>query len=345
MGDTPEHMKRSIMRPGAALLPLTLMLCAHLGHAAEAASLLLALLALELCTLCAPDAYRNAAARTPSLRRADKLFTGALVQLLAGTTIALLLAHRFLSGARPWLLAAAPLLLSRLFEERSYALGRSLDGLLTSFVTALSFLCGIALNLGELWFWTGGAALLSCVVSSAIAPPHGFSLLPRCLSRSPMAMLQTLLSPLLALLLIWLMEGRQLPDAQELPTVAQSYLDLLLCALLMWRLSRSVCRRSSDESRPLALLLLSLAGAGLLCCIWLGAPISMACGCMLALLCAAGVFLAPGVRPYAGIALMGVAFALFFLPFLSGLAERAVQSASILLAVALNLKRAFLRRR
>ena len=77
-------MKRSLMRPTAVLFPLALLAAALLGNAAAVAELFICYCVMQLFTLCSVDAFRNAAAREPGVRRVDKRFGGTFPVVILG---------------------------------------------------------------------------------------------------------------------------------------------------------------------------------------------------------------------------------------------------------------------
>lgn len=173
---------------------------------------------------------------------------------------------------------------------------------------------------------------IAIITSYAVEPAHGFSLKPANLKQVPGACAQTLLCPAaLASLLV----------------VGHTGAAPLLYGLILWRLSRTVCRRTQEESRPLNLLLTCLAAipglvAGALP--ELGAVPAYHRAALLALICAAIVFCAPTVRLCAGIALLIAADALIALAPLPRVWNSIAVCACCATAVALNFYRVFRKR-
>ena len=114
-----------------------------------------------------------------------------------------------------------------------------------------------------------------------------------------------------------------------------------LAGFALWRLSRTVCRRSADESRPLNLLLLAV-NAAMIAAAGFFPGLTEVCYCtMTALVCAMVVFLHIGWRNLVGTALLIAAFACIYLKI-----EYAgyIAVGCGLIAVILNLKNAFLKK-
>lgn len=348
------------MRPTAALFPLAALIAAAMGSAL-AGRLMLLYYALQLCTLCAVDCFRNGAAREPGVRRADRRFGGGITQLVLGTGLLLatlllcpVLKPHFSAGL---FAAAGCVTLEQLFEERMYALGRRVDGVVLSVIANLLLVAGLLLDGAggveanlllalDAPFTLGGAALGALIALGTaylVESAHGFSLKPVNLALMPRACAQTLLYPAAALVICAV-----LPE-----NVRKGFagLEPLLYGLILWRLARTTCRRTDEESRPLNLLLIALtaipAAIGLvlpeltLC----GMPmISFAAAAALAALWAGVVFCAPAWRYWLGFALVLAADALLVLQPLPERWSMIAGCACCLIAVILNLHKAFLRR-
>ena len=145
-------MKTGLLRPSAALFPLAGLTAALLGREESVISLFFLVHCIQLFSLCAADCFRNGAAREPGVRRVDRRFGGALVQL-AGGILLLALAARFLFPREIRacsLIAAACICIEQLFEERMFALSRSLDGAILSLISNLLLLVGLMLEGGAL---------------------------------------------------------------------------------------------------------------------------------------------------------------------------------------------------
>ena len=353
-------MNRRLMRPTAALFPLAALIAAAMGSAL-AGRLMLLYYALQLFTLCAVDCFRNGAAREPGVRRADKRFGGGITQLVLGTGLllaALLLCPVLKPHFSAGLFAAAGCVtLEQFFEERMYALGRRVDGVVLSVIANLLLVAGLLLdgaggvevNLPvalDAPFTLGGAALGALIALGTaylVEPAHGFSFKPVNLALTPRSCTQTLLYPAVALVIC-----AGLPE-----NVRKGYagLEPLLYGLILWRLARTTCRRTDEESRPLNLLLVALMaiptaiGAVLpeltLCALPL---ISFAAAAALAALCAGVVFCALTWRYWLGFALVLGADALLVLQPLPERWNMIAGCACCLIAVILNLHKAFLRR-
>ena len=344
------------MRPTAALFPLAMLIAAAMGRA-QAAQLALLYYGMQLCTLCAVDCFRNGAAREAGVRRVDRRFGGAILQLMLG--IGLMLAALLLCPAlKPHFdaglfAAAGCVTLEQLFEERMYALGRRLDGVVLSGIANLLLLTGLLLDGAggveaslplalDAPFTLGDAALGALIALSTaylVEPAHGFSLKPVNLALFPRACAQTLLYPAAALAI-----AAALRDASVRA-------EALLYGLMLWRLARTTCRRTEEESRPLNLLLTALMAIpaivralrpdGTLCGMEL---LPFAAAALLAGICAGAVFCAPAWRYWLGCALLLGAGALNALHPLPDAWNATAACACCLLALVLNLHKAFLRK-
>ena len=353
-------MNGRLMRPTAALFPLAALIAAAMGSTL-AGRLVLLYYTMQLCTLCAVDCFRNGAAREPGVRRADKRFGGGITQLVLG--MGLLLAAMLLCPVlKPhfsvgFFAAAGCVTLEQLFEERMYALGRRVDGVVLSVIANLLLAAGLLLDgaggvelelphLADCPFTLGGAALGALIALGTaylVEPGHGFSLKPVNLKLFPRSCAQTLLYPAAALAI-----------AAALPVELRERfvgLEALLYGLILWRLARTTCRRTDEESRPLNLLLVTLAA--LPTAAWLIWPelsfrgmqlLPFAAAAALAMLCAGAVFCAPAWRYWLGFMLVLAADALNVLHPLPELWNMAAGCALCLVAVILNLHKAFLRK-
>lgn len=343
-------MKRSLMRPTTVLFPLALMIASLLGGAENVARLLCVFYLIQILSLCAADCFRNAAAREPGVRRVDKRFSGAIVQLLVGALLAGSTWHALKMDARAgWSLFAIGVLVNieQLFEERMYAMCRNADGVVLSIISKLLLLGGMLMDVSggvdELLNWTNfytlcGAGLgmvISVVSCCAIEPMRAFSLIPRNLAFYPKAALQTLLYPAVMALVAYLgtwWDESVLDHVLELAGSME-----FLSGLLLWRLARTVCRRSNDESRALNLLLVGAVSA-----LTIAGADNYAAAAWVALCCATIVFCAPSWRLYAGVGLLWIA-----LGFMESDMDRIHMLICIgcaIIAFVLNLHKAFLRK-
>ena len=344
-------MNRRLLRPTAALFPLACLIAAGIGRAELPVRLLEAYYLVQLFSLCAADCFRNAAAREPGVRRVDRRFGGALAQLIAGVAILCLLLALDVLPLDGYMLAAAALIsIEHLFEERMYALARPVDGAILSMVANGLLLAGLLLDGGAgltgplpSFFALCGAglgALIAAATAYAVEPAHGFSIKPVNLPRAPRTCLQTLLYP--AVHLAYCAAANQLPNLARFGGEAR--LLAFPCGLILWRLARTVCRRSVDESRPLNLLLIALAALSIAVAAWMPDYRACALAAELALICSAAVFCAPSVRLWSGIALTAAALALALAnPFAAPLNAIAVTLCAAAAAIP-NLKHAFLKR-
>ena len=349
-------MNGRLMRPTAALFPLALLIAAAMGRA-QAASLGLLYYGMQLCTLCAVDCFRNGAAREAGVRRVDRRFGGGIFQMMLG--IGLMLAAMLLCPvlknqfSAALFAAAGCVTLEQLFEERMFALGRRLDGVVLSGIANLLLVAGLMLdgaggveaNLPlalDAPFTLGGAALGALIALGTaylVEPAHGFSLKPVNLALMPRACVQTLLYPAAALALVVALRD------------ASVRAEPLLYGMILWRLARTTCRRTDEESRPLNLLLMALMAMPAI--IWALRSDGTLCGVelrffaaasLLAGICAGAVFCAPAWRYWLGCALLLAAGALNALHPLPGDWNAVAVCACGLIALVLNLHRAFQRR-
>ena len=353
-------MNGRLMRPTAALFPLAALIAVAMGSAL-AGRLVLLYHAMQLCTLCAVDCFRNGAAREPGVRRADRRFGGGITQLvlgmgllLAGMLLCPVLKPHFNAGL---FAAAGCVTLEQLFEERMYALGRRVDGVVLSVIANLLLVAGLLLDgaggvelelphVEDCPFTLGGAALGALIALGTaylVEPGHGFSLKPVNLALFPRACVQTLLYPAAALAI-----AAVLPE-----DVRGMYVGLepLLYGLILWRLARTTCRRTDEESRPLNLLLMALMAIPAI--IWALRPdgtlrgmelLPFAAAALLAGICAGIVFCAPAWRYWLGCALLLAAGALDVLQPLPEMWNMAAGCVCCMIALVLNLHTAFLRK-
>lgn len=348
-------MKRGLMRPATALFPLALMLASLLGGAEKVAWLLCVFYLIQILSLCAADCFRNAAAREPGVRRVDKRFGGAVAQLLTGAVLVGLVWHALKMDAKAgWTVFAVGALINieQLFEERMYALCRNADGVVLSVISNLLLLGGILMDvsggvdrlLDLANFYTlcgaGLGMVISVVTCYAIEPMRAFSLLPRNLAFCPKAAIQTLLYPAVMTLVAYLgtwWDESVLDNMLELAGSVE-----FLSGLLLWRLARTVCRRSSDESRALNLLLVGLVSALTIASIWIPELTGYECIAWVILCCATIIFCAAGWRLYAGVGLLWIAQG-FMEPHMDRI-HMLICIGCAIVAFALNLHKAFLRK-
>lgn len=340
-------MKRSLMRPTAALFPAVLLVAALVGNGSNCNLLFFAYLSMHLLTLCGVDAFRNAATREPGVRRVDKRFSGTFLQMALGLVLEMVVCkvlyneYTFITRVLPVCLSAWFILIEQLFEERMFALGKTVDGVMLSIISNVLLLAGLLLDAsGGLsapvqGFYTAcGAGLgmvISIIASYIIEPMHAFSLVPRNIGFFPKAAVQSLLYPAAAILLFG--------------TGVKVY-----AGFILWRLSRTVCRRSHDEARPLNLLLVTIPSILSIAALW--QPVDALAGvASVAMLCAVAVFCAPGWRIYCGAALVTAANVLLYFRMLPGEwnilpAEWTIPVVCIscIIAVILNTHKAFLRK-
>ncbi len=292
-------MKRRLMRPSAAFFPLALLISALFGDKTTTSMFLLLWYALQITTLCAPVAFCNAAAREPGIRRVGRRFWGGIMQLFIGGILLLAAQCIFFKQALPVeiTIAAFLILIEQMFEERMFALSRRVDGTLVSLISNALLTVGLmfsnanglnnptGLNFPWLLGGCAAAALISALLTFAIAPGKGFTLLPVNYGFAPKAMLQVFLYPALTAAIIF-------------GTDISIEIRHIVAGFILWQLSRTVCRRTQRESKPLDWLLTVITAvfAVLACLHPAFLPYAICCG--VALICAMAIYLAPSVRLY-----------------------------------------------
>lgn len=334
-------MKSSLMRPASALFPLAGLICAFIGNAESVKTLFAFYFAIQLLSLCSTDAFRNAAAREPGMRRVDKRFGGALCTLMLGIaltwlgTAKLILPEEDMMGWIAWFGAAALINIEQLFEERMYALSRRTDGNVLSIVSNLLLTAGLLVDAsggmegmfsGFYTLCTAGlAVLIAGGTSYIVEPARGYSLVPRNIGFFPKACVQAMLYPAACICL-----------------VRFSGILSALAGFIFWRLSRTVCRRANDESRSLNLLLVFASAIMVAAGEWI--PAAFGFMAVVSLLCAVIVFCAPGWRLYTGTLLLIAAIAVnLVLPDKYSYAQYAGIGLCAI-AVILNMHKAFLKK-
>lgn len=351
-------MKNMLMRPTSALFPAVLLAAGLMGNAYNAGGLFMAYLAIQLFSLCSIDSFRNAAAREPGVRRVDKRFSGTWPMILLGIAVTAGLGW-FLSdkteflNAELWaVIAGGCIIIEQMFEERMFALSRRTDGVVLSIISNALLLVGLLLDgsggvsapVEMTGFYTvcgaGIGALISIAANYIIEPMHAFSLVPRNIAFFPKAAVQCLLYPatptVLSAILIYLepQEG----NLNDLLTMEYQY---LFAGWILWRLSRTVCRRTYDESRKLNLLLVAVCAALIIGGLSMGSIMGYSACALIALLCAMIVYCAPSVRLYIGFVLLCAAWMCSSDPYDN---LYLVSIACAVIAVILNMHKAFLRK-
>ena len=346
-------LRRKLFRPSDAFFPLVGLLCTLLGYRTRITNFFFMYFLIQLCSLCCADAFRNAAARELSVRKLEKRFGGALVQLVLGVAIVCGGVHHLkLANIRSLSFialtgSAALKIFEQLFEEYLFASKKNTDGML------LSLLSNVLLAFGLIMDATGGIPLyfdsfytlcttgigvaVGFFISCMVVRAPRISLLPRNLGYAPKAVFQVLLYPALAMAAI------HFYDFPLIPAMA---------GLIPWRLARTVCRRSQDESRPLDLLLVFFSAFTLMIILLINtyppydAYLPYAYAFYAAQLCAVLVFCAPSVRLYLGTLMIAGAGAIMYIfPFADELVVLNPLCAALLCAGAifLNMKNAFLK--
>ena len=293
-------MKRRLMRPGAAFFPLALLISALFGDELTVFLFLLLWYALQITTLAAPEAFRNAAAREPGVRRVGRRFWGGIMQCLLGgalliVPIAMLSRELMLQNDLVVLAGSAFLIIiEQMFEERMFALSRNVDGTLMSLISNALLTVGLMFTgaddpglLQNPWLpgCCGAAALIAAVLTFVLAGGKGFTLLPVNCGFAPKAMLQVFLYP--AAVTAASIVLKVAVDARH-----------ILAGLILWQLSRTVYRRARTESKPLDwLLTVACAVFAILACLH-PAFLPYAVCCTTAFVCAAVMYNHPSVRLY-----------------------------------------------
>lgn len=294
------------MRPTAALFPAVLLAAALFGNSAMVANLFAYYCVIQLFSLCSIDSFRNAASREPGVKRVDRRFSGTWLLIALGIAVCAGIDRFTGIGQNQIILVAAAgcIIIEQLFEERMCALSHPSDGAILSVVANVLLLAGLMIDSSEgiaapvnlSGFYTLCGAVLGMLISNIasyiIEPMHAFSLVPRNIVFFPKACVQTLMYPVIAALFLG---------------VNVAY----FAGLIIWRLSRTVCRRAADESRPLNLLLMATSVLAVAAAIYqhlIGFSIAAA----VATLCAVVVFCAPGWRIYLGTVLVMLANAQLF---------------------------------
>jgi len=344
-------MKKGFMRPAAALFPVALLAASLLGNEIVIENLFVYNCVIQLFSLCGVDSFRNAAAREPGIRRVDKRFSGTWIIILLG--IAACAAVEYFLGwdQNPILMivAAGCIVIEQLFEERMYALSHSSDGAILGVVANVLLFAGLMIDSSEgiaspvnlSGFYTlcgaGLGMLISIIASYIIEPMHAFSLVPRNIGFFPKAAVQSLLYPAVVFAVLAILMDI---EGEPFAAVFQSDFSCVFAGLILWRLSRTVCRRANDESRPLNLLLVASCTLLIIGGCFVETLTVFGFFAIIALLCSIIVYCAPSVRLYIGFVLLCVAW-LYLSPYsqshLIGIACSAV-------AIILNLHKAFLKK-
>ena len=332
-------MKQRLMRPTAALFPIAGIAGALWGNRSCTMQLFVTYYLIQLFSLCAADCFRNAAAQEPGVRKVDSRFSGAFLPLIFGAAVTWFLWKYELSQIwriRVWqgvCIAAILISIEHLFEERMYMLGRRIDGVILSCLTnglltaALLMKEGTAMQAQNTGIYVaigaGIGAAVAVAACYAIEACHDFSLKPANLGFITSAVPQTLLYAAAAAAVIAITKARIL---DMLPS--------LLFGLISWRLARTICRRTEDESRALNLILIAVAAIPTAASTLFPMIQPYALASYIALICAAITFTAPSQRFYAGIALTASAF----------LAPPAISIILALIAILINTNKAFLKK-
>lgn len=306
-------MKRMLMRPAAAFFPAALLVSGLVGNRIVVSRLFLMYCMIQLFSLCSVDSFRNAAAREPGVRRVDRRFSGAWPMLAFGIAAAAVICMVWGKKAAdlPVLIAAGMIVIEQLFEERMYAIGKNMDGVMLSAISNVLLAVGLILDGGGLsapaeGFYAACGAGLGTVISVAasyiIEPMHAFSLMPRNIAFFPKAAVQSLLYPVIMIALIWL--ATWLDDSFVENMIETVGTPEFMFGFMLWRLSRTVCRRAQDESRPLNLFLVSICAVFAIAAVWIPNLSAFFGVSWVALLSTVIVFCAPSWRLYVGTVLL-----------------------------------------
>lgn len=344
------------MRPTAVLFPLVLLAATLFGNAIAAANLFICYCVIQLFTLCSAEAFRNAAAREPGVRKVDKRFSGTFPVMLIGIAAYISLVWFktdktvFLKDFACIITAAAIINFEQLFEERMWVLGHQVDGVMLSIISNVLLLVGllvdasngVAAPLDVSSFYTacgtGLGLLISVFTSYIVEPMRAFSLLPRNIVFFPKAAVQSLLYPVL-MVGAWVFMSDKGGKMEF-----NSIISMLMAGMIFWRLSRTVCRRANDESRPLNLLLAAACGGMIIANIWIPNLEGYIVSVIAVMICAEIVFCAPGWRLYISTALLIGAFYMQMMPVLPEKWNMIAVITCSVLVIILNMHKAFLKK-
>lgn len=337
-------MKNRLMRPTAALFPLALLAADLVNKQRLGMDLMRAFIFMQILILFPVESFSIAAAREPGLKRVDKRFWGSMTMFLLGVIgifQRVRLSYEINSGNMFTYVTALIIIFEQLFEERLFTLNRHGDGSMLAWISNGLLFVGLMLDgAGSLpaicpMFYTlaaaGLGAFIAVITCLIIAPSRGFSLIPLNLQFVLKAAVQNYTFPLLWEILLF-----KFADFDPNGTG-------LLCGMALWRLSRTVCRRSADESRGLGLQLMTVTGALTIAACWFDALVMPSFCCWLALACAMVVYLRPSIQNVLGTLFLAGSFALkhfelghfyYNLPVIGCCA----------IALILNLKNAFLKK-
>ena len=252
-------MRERLSRRSELFLPLALLIPAWLGCVELATEVAVAYSQARLCTLCAAEAFRRAAAQEIDPRRVRGAWTAAFL-----TALPLLCADWILSrdmvgwwrGGPPMsengmaLLAGAALALARLNEEYLRANAQNGSAALSALLRALLLAGGVCCGP----VWAAGAAALGWLVSLAVAAALGGAPFARpnvaALKQTPAALVR---------LLPWMVAAELLLIAgyDGAPWATAGY----LLGMALYGCAGTAFRRTEAESVPLRLGLIAPAAA------------------------------------------------------------------------------------
>lgn len=259
---------RRLWRPGDAFLPASFLIAALLGRDAVSLFLFIAFYSVKLCALVSSNGLRNAFARQPSMRYVQGSATLALLLQLPGAAIAALIAHLTGQNEAIYALISCGLLLNieHVFYEYLFSVGDGQSAILCRGITALLTLAGILLSsprspepvlpaaIEVIWplITSGLSAMVGLVISLTLGGRFKPKYNGEILRAAPLALLQTLLYPALAIAAMVLLKPGE-PAA--LP---------LFAGLALYEPCRTPFRRTPTESGPLNRALLIASAAALL---------------------------------------------------------------------------------
>ena len=254
-----------LMKPADALLPVALLAASLLARSDPAFELFFATYAARLCALATANALRPAFAAQPSVRFVQGSALTALLMQLCGAAIVLPLSQveRLSFITLPLLACGLLLNIEHVFYEYLYAMGDGSSAALCRSITSVLVLAGLllgapsgaeaALDLPWLLISTGLSALVALAVSISVSGRLRPRLSPELFIRAPLALLQTMLYPALALAIIEYFGFEPVTFAP------------LFAGLILYELCRTPFRRTPSESAPMNRALLICFFACALC--------------------------------------------------------------------------------
>lgn len=258
-------MRRRLIRPADALLPLALATAALLGHGAAAVRLFVCLWGARLLGLSTAGSLPMAFARQPSMRDVQGSVKCALLMQLVGAALAacglrLLGPEWFKPEGLSFLGAGLLLDLEQVFYEYLYAAGDGSSAGVSRLITAALTFAGLCLS-GTLPAAPAIAAAAALLASAAVALVIGGGLKGKInletLACAPSGLLRDALYPA-AFAALALLLPRYAPDIAAAPTLANPlpWDASFFIGLAAYSLCRSPFRRTKSEARPMNVALL-----------------------------------------------------------------------------------------